>query len=338
MELHHSYIADINDDFLFVGTTAVNLRVHHNVVERVLTFLNVTVDATSGPVRVYRNLVDLRRPVLGRRPHPRPSILEGIPVPGDDEDDVVIETFDELDLSLPRLGMFFKTDKDEADPELDIFQNTMLVANQTRVAAFPHFFKYNNLTRRRVFNNIFVAFLSNASHDKPIMALPLPHAYSITDGNAYLRVGAATRKRFLREGFGDGPTEYDTLEQMRDDMPYFEASQGVYSPGYERRGIDEPPGFRTLAPWPLDEVVRPPEDLRLRTDGARPGSTARSSLSSCESWIRLTPGRPTSAATESVHSRSRSGLAAREPSRPAQRTWRQPTTDATARPADVGSA
>jgi hypothetical protein len=264
VELHHSYIADINDDFPFVGTTAVNLHVHHNVVERVLTFMNVTVDASSGPVRVYRNLVDLRRPVLGRRPHPRPSILDGIPLPGDDENDVVVETFDELDLSLPRWGMFFKTDKDEADPELDVFQNTMLVANQTRVAAFPQFFKYNEMTRRRVFNNIFVAFVSNASHDKPIMALPLPHPFSITDGNAYLRLGPATRKRFLHERFDDGPTEYDTLKEMRNDEPYFEASQGVYSPGYERRGIDEPPGFRTLAPWPLDEVVRRPEDLRLR--------------------------------------------------------------------------
>lgn len=266
VELHHSYIDDINDDFPFVGTTAVNLRVHHNVVERVLTFLNVTANATSGPVRVYRNLVDLRRPVLGRRPHPRPSILEGISVPGDDEDDVLIETFDELNLTLPRWGMFFKTDKKEPDPELDIFQNTILVANQTRVAAFPHFYKYNQMTRRRVFNNIFVAFVSNALHDKPIMVLPVPHSFSITDGNAYLRVGQANRKPFLREGFGNGQTEYETLQQMRLDLPYFVASQSVYSPGYERRGIDEPPGFRILAPWPLDPVVRRPEDLRLRTD------------------------------------------------------------------------
>ena len=44
------------------------------------------------------------------------------------------------------------------------------------------------------------------------------------------------------------------------------ASELVYTPGYEARGIDEPPGFRSLAPWPLDEVVSRPEDLRLRSD------------------------------------------------------------------------
>jgi len=271
VDFHHCYVEDVNDDFPFIGQTAEDMRIHHNVVERVRTFLNVTLDSSSGPVRIYRNLVDLRHPVLGRRPHPDPSALEEMSVPGEDDDGSILDKFDELDLSMPRFGIFYKTDKDEADPELDIFQNTILLANSTRVAAYPQFFAYNNLTRRRVLNNIFVAFLTNALHNKPIVALPLPNANSITDGNAYLRIGTAQRLRFLREHMvGDvhsGPTEYDTLDEMRGSA-YFTASLDVYPNGYERRGIDEPPGFRHLAAWPLSDAVRPPEDLRLLDHGA----------------------------------------------------------------------
>jgi hypothetical protein len=265
VDFHHCYVADINDDFPYVGTTAVNLRVHHNVVERVLTFLSLEEDSASGPVRVYRNLVDLRQPTRGRRPHPRPDVVEEV-VPVDPDNDELDE-LDELELSVPRFGMILKASKKETDPPLDFFQNTVLVANQARVAAYPHFFAYNNLTPRRFYNNVFVAFLSTSDHDKPIVVLPLPNASSVTDGNAYLRIGTATEAAFFHQRFGSEETfgNYDTLQQMRE-SDYWTATQAFHPPGYEARGIDVAPGFRQLAPWPIPAAVAPLEDLRLRDD------------------------------------------------------------------------
>ena len=262
VDFHHCYVADINDDVPYVGITAVNMRVHHNVVERVLAFLSLEEDSASGPVRVYRNLVDLRRPTRGRRPHPRPEVVEEV-VPVDPDNDEL----DELELSMPRFGMILKASKKEADPPLDFFQNTVLVANQTRVAAYPHFFRYNNLTPRRFYNNVFVAFLSTTDHDKPIVVLPLPNASSVTDGNAYLRIGPATDARFFHQKFGSDEKfgNYHTLQEMREN-DYWTATKAFHPPGYEARGIDVAPGFRQLAPWPLPDAVAAPEDLRLLDD------------------------------------------------------------------------
>lgn len=49
VEFHHNYVTNVNDDFAYVGATAVNLCLHHNVVERVRRFLSLMEDSESGP-------------------------------------------------------------------------------------------------------------------------------------------------------------------------------------------------------------------------------------------------------------------------------------------------
>jgi hypothetical protein len=64
----HNWVHNINDDGVFVGRTATNLRITGNVFEKCLTVLSLASTSRSGPIFLHRNLIDLRGATAGRRP------------------------------------------------------------------------------------------------------------------------------------------------------------------------------------------------------------------------------------------------------------------------------
>jgi hypothetical protein len=69
--VHHCRIRNIHDESMFIGHVKDidDLRIHHNVFERVLSAITVMTDRGGNGVRyVYRNIFDLREPTAGFRP------------------------------------------------------------------------------------------------------------------------------------------------------------------------------------------------------------------------------------------------------------------------------
>jgi hypothetical protein len=134
------------------------------VFEQCLTVLSVASRATAGPVSVYRNLVDLRRPTRHRRPAPNPDHLEQDERP-------------EL-----RYGNFFKSNF--VDPDLNVVHNTIVIVQGTR-AVHNLFNAYDGQSRRQVLNNIFVGIDNGVARDRPLSYLPKVTDNAVCDGNCY---------------------------------------------------------------------------------------------------------------------------------------------------------
>ncbi|MGE0548997.1 MAG: DUF1565 domain-containing protein [Kofleriaceae bacterium] len=68
--LHHCLIRNIHDEGLFVSHVKDidDLRIHHNVIQRVLSAVSGVGGQPSGPRYIYRNIFDLRDPTAGYRP------------------------------------------------------------------------------------------------------------------------------------------------------------------------------------------------------------------------------------------------------------------------------
>ncbi|MGE3545113.1 MAG: hypothetical protein AB7L28_14345 [Kofleriaceae bacterium] len=68
--LHHCLIRNIHDEALFVSHVKDidDLRIHHNVIQRVLSAVSGVGGQPSGPRFIYRNIFDLREPTAGYRP------------------------------------------------------------------------------------------------------------------------------------------------------------------------------------------------------------------------------------------------------------------------------
>jgi hypothetical protein len=68
--VHHSLFEDINDETLQFGGNAEstgNIHVYQNVIRQTLIPFSFVANARSGPVYIYRNIVDQRIPVRGTR-------------------------------------------------------------------------------------------------------------------------------------------------------------------------------------------------------------------------------------------------------------------------------
>jgi hypothetical protein len=72
--LHHCRIGPMQDEALYINEVKDidNLRVHHNVYERVLSSIS-SAGKPSGPRYVYRNIYDLRDPTASYRPGVSPK-------------------------------------------------------------------------------------------------------------------------------------------------------------------------------------------------------------------------------------------------------------------------
>lgn len=247
----HNWVHNINDDAVYVGDTATNLRVTGNVFERCLTVLSMASKSTAGPVYLHRNLIDLRAATVGRRPRTDPDAV------AEDERPVM------------RFGNMFKSSA--SDPDLTVLHNTVLI-NQSQRAVFNLFRSYDGTSRRRVLNNIFVGIDNAGAVDRPLAYLPALDDDAESDGNCYWGIDRVPRIRLIvREpdgirfgGIGEAPTGGDPDLLTSD---YFLGSVAVHPPGHEASGTTADPRLRRF--WgPVHFPVV--EDLRLAE-----GSSAR---------------------------------------------------------------
>ena len=244
----HNWVHNINDDGIFVGRTAMNLRITGNVFEKCLMVLSLASTSRSGPVVLHRNLVDLRVPTAGRRPLPDPDV----------------EPADERPVM--RFGNLFKSN--DPDPDLTVLHNTVLI-NQSQRSVFNLFRGYDGTSRRRVLNNVFVGIDNAGAPDRPLAYLPAITDDAETDGNCYWGIDREPRIRLvvrepagLRFGrIGVTPADGDPDLLTSD---YFLASTAAHPPGYEAHGTTADPRLRRYTePLPTPLV----EDLRL-TEGS----------------------------------------------------------------------
>ena len=239
----HNWVHNINDDGVFVGRTATNLRITGNVFEKCLTVVSLASTSKSGPIFLHRNLIDLRVATAGRRPLTNPDAVTG------DERPVM------------RFGNMFKSNF--ADPDLTVFHNTVLI-NQSQRAVFNLFRSYDGTSRRWVLNNIFVGIDNAGATDRPLAYLPAITDDAETDGNCYWgidrepRIRLVVREpagiRFGRIGGTDASGDPDLLTS-----DYFLDSTTAHPPGYEAHGTTTDPRLRRYTeplPFPLVEDLR----------------------------------------------------------------------------------
>jgi hypothetical protein len=233
-----NWVRNLNDDGIFIGKVATNLRILCNVMEQCLMAINITTNSSVGQIYVHRNLIDLRIPTLGRRPHPHPELMP-----------------DQSELEPLRYGNLLKDGK--ADPELNLSHNTVLVVDQEIGSSYNVFRSYGGSSWRRAYNNIFLAInRTSAAGHLPIAFLPKPEDQSETNGNCYYRIGHHSAPMFavrkLKPRFADLADLYDS--------DYFGQSVIHHPPGFEADGIDLDPRLRRY--WPPFELPGV-EDLRL---------------------------------------------------------------------------
>lgn len=240
---HHNWIDNLHDEGLVIDSLpSANGRIHSNVITRCLSAISMAGGLTAGPWAIYRNLVDLRQPTAGKRPHTKG------------------------DKKVFRFGSAFKSNESPAGPDgpFYLFHNTFLVANQREQAAYLHYRSNQSPHIHFSFNNIFVAVNPSPEFDIPISFAPSPVLPCPTDGNLYHRYGAATHKAFrsLAYEFNNATlpgARYTDLDELRGSR-LFRDSQTQYAPGYEAHSLFTDPGFRQIA---ADGSSGAFDDLRL---------------------------------------------------------------------------
>jgi hypothetical protein len=230
-----NWLNNINDDGVFVGKTIDKLIITTNVFEQCLTALSVATNSDVGIVYFHRNLVDLRQPTIGRRPSPFPDLI------------------DPEDAGTFRYGQFFKSNF--ADPEINVFQNTMRVFDRDLLVSYNLFKRDDQYTTmRRAFNNIFLAVNRTEASDIPIYYLPRLTDQAETDGNSFFRISHDTDALFI----SDGAVKYADLSALPAGFPY------------EVHSIDVNPRLRRYwgpPNFPVAEDLRPVEQDPAGTGG-----------------------------------------------------------------------
>lgn len=257
-EFHHNWVHDIHDDGIFIGGEHVDrLRVHHNVVERVLAALSMPLGRSQDGARyVYRNLFDLREPTAGWRP-------------GWKDDGEVW-----------RWGFLFKTRK---PLPLFFYQNTVLVSRTTTRASVQMFNAIEPGAEvdmpRWFLNNLVVALAPARPFDRPGSFVPPPgylaardergRPYLHADGNVWVRRGSRRAPLYrCVDHAGSCPGDLSSTDALRRGERYggFErGSREVDDPGFVRQRSAEGPSpgddLRPAATSPLRGagVELPPE-------------------------------------------------------------------------------
>jgi hypothetical protein len=217
-----NWIRNLDDDGLFVGKNAANMRITNNVVEQCRMALSVATEdpeSAAGTVYYHRNLVDLRRPTPGQRPHPCPEMA-----PSDE-----LEVMD--------YGRLFKSNP--PDPEVNLSHNTVLHVNAEIVSSFNFFRSYDDLSRRRAYNNIFLAINESEQADLPIAFMPAESdkPKAATEGNCYFRLGLDSSPLLKVRG---SAVEFESMTDLQ-------TSQFGINTGFEAHGTGENPNAALLA-------------------------------------------------------------------------------------------
>ena len=253
LRFSRNWIQNLDDDAVVIDTDgSADLRIFENVIEQCQTVLSSGAGAGAG-TSVYRNLIDLRRPFAKSRPMV-------------DEETPCHPTPDRRTLGV---GVLVKTHP--PDGPLNFFHNTCLVRDNQLDASFNHLAGWGT-SRRRVFNNIFVAVNTVPGSDKPISFLPnvdLPTGNSddaATDGNCLFRTGQYRSAPLLqvRDHASGGTASFPTLEDYRGPptpSAHFTDSQAIYGPGFEASSLEADPQFRRFGPAHLVPAWQ--DDFRL---------------------------------------------------------------------------
>lgn len=240
---HHNWIDNLHDEGMVLDSLpSASGKIHSNVVTRCLSAVSLAGGFSAGPWSIFRNLIDLRQPTAGRRPH------------------------EASDQDVFRFGNTFKSNESPSpDGPHDLFHNTFLVAEQGPPAAYLHYFSSLSPHLRRSFNNIFIAVNPNAESDVFITFIPPPTFPGPTDGNLYHRFGMADKEAFKSLGYKLDGTDYEAAKyadiEALQASTLFTQSQTQYAPGYERHGLLTDPKFRKIG---ADGSFHPSDDLRLR--------------------------------------------------------------------------
>ena len=261
-------VSNLNDDALVLDAEGVqNLRVSQNVIEQCLTGLSFAQEHVVGPVYIYRNLVDLRRPTAGTRPHWDPDTVEPL-----------------------RYGHLFK--ENGPTGPVDLVHNTFVVTRQSDgSASYGHFTdKDHQQHRRRSFNNIFVAVNPEPIHDRPITFLPTPPGPGLAEGNCYHRRGHHSNPLFRFRTYPDPATGNNVPGTTIANVPTLHAHQ-LGELGVEAHTLEDNPGFKRFTAGP---TLFHPVDLRL--DDGSPCRGAAADLPS-DLPTDTSPGSPDIGAT-----------------------------------------
>lgn len=217
---HHNLIENLQDDGIYLSPMYLRHRldksdpeihIYQNVFRRLLTCLAYGGTEAVAPdhVFVYRNLFDLRAPVNTGRPSTKnaePSFSSGHLI-GDHG-------------SPPWSAM-------------NIYQNTIVQADQNRDASMSSMGGARTGNPRRVFNNIFF-------HIKklPSFLPPLAAHDSVGDGNLYWSPSADEKQAAA-------------LFKKYRDSAEFKASQAIYEPGSTTNSIVGDPKFTSFSTEPF---------------------------------------------------------------------------------------
>jgi hypothetical protein len=183
-DFHHNRIHNIHDEafYLQAAPDERGLRIHHNVIDQVLSGLSFGGKGT-GARYVYRNVFDLRMPTAGHRPG------------------------SQRDRDPWRYGHPFKNTGNMG--ALYFYQNTVLVSRPTK----PVFLQFSafegeesQIQRRWFLNNVFLLLAPGEEFDKAMSFVPSPRHLQLrdragqpllrSDGNLWVRVGHRAQPLF----------------------------------------------------------------------------------------------------------------------------------------------
>ena len=234
-DFHHNHIHNIHDEALYLQTAPdeAGLRVHHNVVEKVLSGVSFFGKGT-GARYIYRNILDLRLPTAGHRP----SAGRG--------------------RDAWRYGHPFKNTGNLGTTYF--YQNTVLI-NRPQKTPFLQFSAFgkdrSQIGQRWFLNNVFVVLQPGPDFDQALSFVPPPDYLALrgqggqpllrSDGNLWVRVGSHQRPLFRcaeRKGApACGKEKYWRLAELTASTPGFEAhSRETDRPAFMRAPSLERPG------------------------------------------------------------------------------------------------
>jgi hypothetical protein len=263
VEFSRNWVRNMNDDAVIIDTeNSADHRIFGNVIEQCQFAISSGGHSVAGAgTLAYRNLIDLRRPFAKSRPRPA-GATTGDSAPPDSlelDDGNVLAT-----------GNVYKSNP--PDGPLAVFQNTMVVRDQTIVSSFPFFrnFKKDD-GERSTYNNVLVAVNTVPDSDRPIGFLPDPSLPAGTNGNSYFRAGQYVDGDLLQHrSYAEREADsFVSLAELRGDgtfdkSPIFSDSEIAHPPGYEKDGIDSDPRFRDFDPTQTGPAGA--DDMRLASD------------------------------------------------------------------------